>query len=126
MSTNDQVQEKLTTAQWTALQVLVGGGDYTGAAEAAQVSLRTVRRWRSSEEFRTELRAEQERAMEAVCHRLSSLTQKTLGMLEAVLDNPKTTDSVRVRAAGMLLDATLRWQEMMDLATRVTKLERNL
>ncbi len=126
MTSSDRFSEKLTTAQWSALRALVAGSDYAAAASVSGVSVRTVRRWRTLKWFRSELEAEQSRVMEASCLRLGNLTQKALSVLEDMMDDPEVAAGVRVRAAGLVIDAALRWKEVADLAARVENLERSL
>ncbi len=92
-----------TPAQITVLQALAAGATVTAAAQLASVSRPTVYRWTDDPAFQQALAfAEQEYAL-TIRDRMQSLRAKALDKLEQVLDNPKSSPSVLLRAAVLLL-----------------------
>ncbi len=92
-----------TPAQITVLQALAAGATVTAAAQLASVSRPTVYHWTDDPAFQQALAfAEQEYAL-TIRDRMQSLRAKALDKLEQVLDNPKSSPSVLLRAAVLLL-----------------------
>jgi hypothetical protein len=90
-------------AQITVLQALAAGATVTAAAQLASVSRPTVYRWCDNPAFQQALAfAEQEHAL-TIRGRLQSLQVKALDKLEQVLDHPKASPSVILRATILLL-----------------------
>ncbi len=92
-----------TPSQITVLQALAAGATVTAAAQLANVSRPTVYAWSDNPAFQQALAfAEQEHAL-TIRDRMQSLRAKALDKLEQVLDNPKSSPSVLLRAAVLLL-----------------------
>ncbi len=93
-----------TTPQITVIEALAAGATVTAAAELASVSRPTVHNWLQSAPFAQALAfAKQEHAI-SLRDRLQSITEKALDKLEAVLDNPKSSPSVLLRASLAILN----------------------
>ncbi|MFN7937095.1 MAG: SEC-C metal-binding domain-containing protein [Bryobacteraceae bacterium] len=93
-----------TTPQITVIEALAAGATVTAAAELASVSRPTVYHWLENAPFAQALAfAKQEHAI-SLRDRLQSMTEKALDKLEAVLDNPKSSPSVLLRASLAILN----------------------
>lgn len=93
-----------TTPQITVIEALAAGATVTAAAELASVSRPTVYHWLENAPFAQALAfAKQEHAI-SLRDRLQSMTEKALDKLEAVLDNPKSSPSVLLRASLAVLN----------------------
>lgn len=112
----DLRREKLIAA-------LLTGRSIVDAAETADVSYATARRWLQERDFRCQLRAASDE------HRQAIMVGATAGAAEAVqalrLALRDQSAVVRVRAATALL-AAHRYLTSQDLADRVDELERRL
>lgn len=96
--------KQLTPTQITVVQALAMGATVTAAAKLAVVSRPTIYKWRMDPVFNQALVfAKQEHAI-SVHDRLQTLTTKALDKLEEVLDNPKSSPSVILKAALAILN----------------------
>lgn len=114
--------ENVTPKQRLAIASLVATGNVREAAKAAGVAPKTVYSWNTQEAFKAELRAEELRALEEFSRALVSLAELTTKALRDGLEDESIT--VRLRAAGMVLDGVLRVRELLTLEERVQELER--
>lgn len=102
---------------------LLATGDIDAASLAAGCSLRTGHRWRSEPAVATYLATVQERMLDQVTASLIAASGEAVALLRRTVGNDAATLSHRLRAAGTLLDATLRWHELRALSQRITALE---
>lgn len=123
MASNDTQVKSLTPEQRRALDALLGGADNAGAASAAGCSERTLSRWKTEPLFRQALQDAQDAALDATTGALVSASMASVALLRRVVENDSAQLSHRLRAAGTLLDATLRWHELRCLAQRLAALE---
>lgn len=123
MATNDTQGKTLTAEQRRALDALLGGADNAAAAKAAGCSERTLMRWKTEPTFRQALQDAQDAALDATTGALVAASMASVALLRAVVENDAAQMSHRLRAAGTLLDATLRWHELRNLAQRIAALE---
>ena len=117
-------EHNVTAKQHIAIASLVATGSVTEAAKAAGVAPKTVYHWNTQEAFKAELRAQEMRALEAFSRALVSLAELTTKTLRDGLKDESIT--VRLRAAGMVLDGVLRVRELVTLEQRVAELERGV
>ncbi len=97
----------LTTRQHLAIAALASGETHAGAAEAARVSPRTLRRWLAREDFQQALRRAVEGVLDDALVMLKVSTPRAITALLDVAENGKS-DAARASAAGKLLDDNLR------------------
>lgn len=88
-----------------AIDVLAGGGTREGAARAAGVSDRTVRRWLQEAGFAAALDETLDDATREIGRRLVAIGGKAVKTLDRVMDDPEVPASARVLAAARVLDA---------------------
>ncbi|MBL8173241.1 MAG: SEC-C domain-containing protein [Bryobacterales bacterium] len=95
---------QLTPAQLTVVQALATGATLTAAARLAAISRPTVYSWLNQPAFQKALAiAEHEHAV-TVRDRLQSLSTQALDTLQALLNNPKSSPSVLLRASLAILN----------------------
>ena len=123
MATNDAPEKTLTAEQRRALDALLGGADNAGAAKAAGCSERTLLRWKTEPFFRQALQEAQDAALDATTGALVSASMASVALLRRVVENDDAQLSHRLRAAGTLLDASLRWHELRSISQRLAALE---
>lgn len=116
------IDENVTPKQRIAIASLVATGNAREAAKAAGVAPKTLYVWLSQTAFKRELRASEEQALEEFSRALVSLAELTTQALRDGLQDESMT--VRLRAAGMVLDGVLRVRELLTLEQRITELER--
>lgn len=112
----------LTPAQITVVQALAMGATLTAAAKLASVSRPTIYKWKDDPVFNQVLAyAKQEYAL-TMHDRIQELTVKALGKLEEVLDNPKSSPSVILKASLAILnrkDWSLPTEDFKDIARQI-------
>ncbi len=91
-----------------AIAVLAGGGTQEGAARAAGVSDRTVRRWIHEPGFTTALDETLDDATREIGRRLVAVAAKAVKTLDGVMDDPNVSASARISAATRVLDAAAK------------------
>ena len=123
MAGYDTQGKSLSAEQRRALDALLGGADTLEAARAAGCSERTLMRWKAEPTFRQALQDAQDAALDATTGALVSASMASVALLRRVVENDNAQLSHRLRAAGTLLDATLRWHELRSVAQRVAALE---
>ncbi len=117
---------KLKAAQKRALLVLAQGGSVQDALAAAQVSRRTIERWRRLPEFVAALRDAESAALMRLSRRLSNASDKAVSVLLSVLDDKSASDQARIRAAQIILTARREFGELVTLSERVETLEQRM
>jgi len=117
---------KLTPNQVKAIVALLATASIGKAAKRCGLGERTLHRYLANEDFRRELRARQDETVAATVAALSGLSGKATETLCDVMGSKETTESVRVRAAQVILQERRKASELDDLADRVSALERTL
>ncbi len=123
MAGSDTQGKSLTAEQRRAMDALLAGADTLTAARAAGCSERTLHRWKTEPAFRRALQDAQDAALDQTTGALVSASVASVALLRAVVEDDSAQMSHRLRAAGTLLDASLRWHELRNLAQRVAALE---
>ena len=123
MADNSTQGKSLTAEQRRALDALLGGATTAKAAEKAGCSERTLHRWKTEPTFRQALQDAQDAALDETTGALVAASRASVLLLHSVVVNQSAQMSHRLRAAGTLLDATLRWHELRNLAQRIAALE---
>ena len=116
--------ENVTPKQLIAIQTLVTTGEITQAAAAAGVATKTLHAWRKTPAFQAALRGAEAMALESFAGALLALAESTTAALRAGLDDENV--SIRLRAAGLTLDALLKLREFVTLEGRLSELERRI
>lgn len=94
----------LSGPQYAALEVLLSGGTYLEAAQAAGVTDRHLRRWRASGPFAEALHALQQDVLVEARDRLAGHLAGSLDTVCQLRDDPAVPPAVRLRAAERILD----------------------
>lgn len=115
--------ENVTPKQRLAIASLVATGNVRQAATVAGVAPKTLYTWLSQAAFKRELHTSEQRALEEFSRALVSLAELTTKALRDGLSDANMT--VRLRAAGMVLDGVLRVRELLTLEERIAELERS-
>ena len=109
-----------------AVELLVRGLSQEEAAEALEVTARTVRRYLAEPTFRVALAEAQDEALGRVARRMTAGASEMLDVLESVACDGGMPPTVRVRAALGWLAQLWRAKELQELAERVRALEEAL
>jgi len=114
-----------SVADAALVAALVGGSTLDEAADAANVSRRTVARRLKDPAFRGELEALRREALSRAADRLTGLTTAALETLNDLLGahHPPT---IRLGAARTVLHEASRFHEEAELATRIGAIEHAL
>jgi hypothetical protein len=118
--------QQLSPGQARAVMALLGARTVADAAAQARVGRRSLDRWLDDPDFQVAVKVAQDNALELAVRRLAGGAGAALDTLQVVMEDPTTPAGVRVRCAGLWLDAVLRWLELRDLAARVAILEQQL
>jgi hypothetical protein len=113
----------LSSDRLKAIDVIVAGGDDTAAAEAAGVTPRTIRRWKGEPAFADAIIRAQDEMLEKVSVDLARTAKYAVGVLRMFLADAAMKPQIRLRAAEILLNSTLRWRELRDIERRLAALE---
>jgi hypothetical protein len=103
----------------------VGGATLDEAADAANVSRRTVARRLKDPAFRGELEALRREALARAADRLAGLATPALETLEELL-TPAHPSTIRLGAARALLHEASRFQQSAELTQRIEAIEHAL
>lgn len=112
----------LTPKQQRAIRALLEHKSVGKAAESIGVGERTLFRWLADPAFRQALTEAESDLLDAATRRLLTLQESAISTLEQVLA-ASDNDSVRLRAASVVLDHLLKLRELRDVERRLTALE---
>ena len=96
-------RDRLTAAQKRAIAALVGGSDYSAAAAAANVSDRTLRRWRNEQVFSQALADGLHEVHELTVRRTVRAATLAVKTLADMAIDKKAPAGARVQAAAAIL-----------------------
>jgi len=116
--------EPLTPKQFKAIDAILSAGTREEAATRAGVSERTLRRWLNTDTFRSELRRQRTRMLDATASILtvgSAACARALVAIATAGGGPR--DNVRVSAARAVLDLAAKAEELSTLSARLDALE---
>lgn len=113
----------LSSDRLKAIDAIIAGGDDTAAAEASGVTARTIRRWRNEPAFADAIIRAQDEMLEKVSVDLARTAKYAVGVLRMFLADAAMKPQIRLRAAEILLNSTLRWRELRDIERRLAALE---
>jgi hypothetical protein len=118
------MREKVTFRQHKVIENMVAGKDISTIAHELKVSRQSIYRWLQQPGFQSALQDASKKVLEELTRHLTALGGKAISTLDEALDDPLPTNlGVRVRAATAVLDRILTLRELVDLETRVNKLE---
>lgn len=120
------MSQNLTGPQLAAIDAMLGGASHGDAAEAAGVTARTLRRWRSSPAFRLELTKRSTESLDDVTRQLTAAAGEAAGVMRSVLNDEDAPPGTRLRAADLLLGHSSRLLELHNLLQRLDDLEARL
>lgn len=122
---SNQMAENVTLSrkQRAAVAALLSCGTVRAAAEQAGVSERQLYRWLEMPAFRAEVQRSVDGAVEISLRLLSDTSRIAVMTLRKVLEDRRSSPSVKVRAAGVVLSHLLALKELTELQRRVAALE---
>jgi BMFP domain-containing protein YqiC len=106
------------------LAAFMGGATIVDAAKEAGVSVQTASRRQRDPEFVARLEAAQRETFDATSRALGNATREAVSTLVQLLGDPKAT--VRLAAAGKILEFAPRWHGSQALEERIVALEQDL
>lgn len=116
------VQETISSRQHRAIASILSARTMGEAAIQAGIGERTLYRWLLEPGFRQELKEAENNLITDTARRLVSGQGKALDTLEELIDHA-TKESERRLAAQAWMEFVIRWHELSDIDTRLTKLE---
>ena len=117
----------LTQPQLKAIVALLETRTVEEAAKRAGVAVRTLYRWLAEdEEFNARLRYTEDYLIGATVRRLLRLNEKAVRVIEDILDDEEISPSVRLRAAAIDFEMTLKIRELRNVEERLSEIERIL
>lgn len=116
--------DNLTPKQVTALTALLAGRTVEAAALAAKVNPATVHRWLAQPDFQAAHRAARRELAQQGLALVQTLVCAAVGTVADILGDRTQPPSIRLRAAQIVLETTVRWIETDDLARRLEELEK--
>lgn len=96
--------EPFTQSQIIVFRALASGATITAAAELASISRTTIYEWMQDIAFQRAIAYAQQEFAITIRDRMQALAAKALDKLEAILDNPKASPSVQLKAALAILN----------------------
>jgi len=114
----------LTAKQARAIDALLAGQTRASAAAAAGVAERTLDRWRAEHPtFSDELNRRSTLALRDATLRLKSSIDEAVDVLREVMTSADSRPAVRLRAAQVVIESSLKLIEATDLMERLEALE---
>lgn len=115
--------DKLTANQVTALTALLAGRSVRTAAKGAGVDPATVHRWLNEPDFRAAMQSGRRELASVALAQLQEITGIAVGVIKELMTDKERPSTVRLRAAQIVIEATMKWLELDDLAQRLAALE---
>jgi len=106
-----------------ALLALLITPSIEGAAQTAELSSKTIRRYLRDQDFAARLKAERQTAFQVAAGALQGLLSQAVQTLADVIGDESAAPSVRVRAANSVLDHARAWYEIDEIERRVDEIE---
>ena len=117
------VNAKLSAKMKAAVPALLASPSVAAAAAACGCSQRTLYRWLTRPDFVEALRAAREEAYAQSVAMLAQRSCEAVTVLAEIMSDAGMPPSVRVSAAGKILELAQRGREIEGLGERVTELE---
>ena len=120
-------EPKLTGKQAKALAALLDGANLQDAASAAGVNRKTLGRWLSYDPaFWRAYQTHSSASLQLAARRLTSKLDSAVELLTRIMEDDAAPAGVRLRAAQLVVDGSLRLLEAADFAERLAALEARL
>ena len=116
-------KKELTPKQTRAITALLSAKDVQSAAKEAGVGERTLHAWLTDPAFKDALKAAEATAIEDAVRRLAGAAQYAVIVVQMIMADKANTASVRLRAASVLLEQTMKLRQFADLEQRLSDLE---
>lgn len=117
------IVDGLTAKEAKAVEALLTTPTIQKAAKAAGVSYSQLRRWLEQPVFAEAYRRARSVVFETTLASLQAVTGSAIEVLNSIMNDKANAASVRVNAAGKLLEAGFRSRDVMDTETRLAELE---
>jgi len=130
MSRNVTVKGGISLRQLRCVRSLLLTGSVSKSAAEIKVSPKTVYRWLCQAPFQVELEEASSQALRVLSSNLLGLSNRASEALEFVLSADTLTDAqvtmahLKVRAAGLVLENSIRLRELYSLEPRLLELEK--
>ena len=121
--TENVTERELTSQQHRFIAALLVSKNTREACKLANVGERTAYRWLAEPRFTAALSSAEGGQIGDATRRLLALADTAIGELEAVLVDATAPRSVKVRAAGLVLDQLLALRELRNTEARLAALE---
>ena len=115
--------KELSSKQRAAIAALIAGCNHQEVAARAGGHGKRIAEWLKDPAFIQGLRDAEALALEAVSRDLLALASKARLAIETVLDDDQAADSIKLRAADIVLSKLLSIRELASLEARITALE---
>jgi transposase-like protein len=115
-------KSKLSPRQRIAAAALIAAPSVAQAASAANVTERTLYRWLELPEFRALVSQLESRIINSTVHSLVNIQQEAIDIVSD-LSRHSDNDSVKLRAAKVLLDTLLKLRVQQTFEERLADLE---
>lgn len=113
----------LTNRQQRAIAALLASRSIADAAQAVDVTDRTLYRWMQIPEFKAALASAEGELIDGATRRLLQLQDAAITTVALVMADEKYSPTVRLRAAGIVLDHLLKLRELRNVEQRLAALE---
>ena len=123
MAENSTESKELTPAQHRLIAALLVARNTREACKAANIAERTAYTWLADPRFLAALSSAEGGQLSDATRRLLNLADTAIDTLEAVLSDATAAASVKVRAAGLVLDQLLALRELKNVESRLAALE---
>ena len=82
-----------------------------------------MHRWLNEPDFRAAQQAGRRQLTQQALAQLQSITETAIGVVKELMTDKGKPASVRLRAAQIVIEATVRWLELEDFEARLVELE---
>lgn len=113
----------LTPNQVKVLASLLAGRSVEAAAKEAGVNPATVHRWLNDPAFQAAQRDGRRLLAQQGLSLIQVATRTAVATVVELMSDKTKPPSVRLRAAQIIIESTVKWIELDDLATRLAALE---
>jgi len=125
--TDERIEKRhksdLTSKQATYVEALARGKGLDDAAQAAGIVERTGRTWRGLPSVQAALRLARQARLADATSIATAMMGDALDTLKSVMEDTGAPASARVNAARAILESGIKFNETLDLAERVARLE---
>ena len=120
----DSRQPELTAKQLKAIPAILAARSITDGCRAARISRETFYAWLQEPAFKAEYERQGRALIDEAFQGLKGLTGEAVETLRKLLTSRQ--DGVKLRAAQLVIESTLKRIEIEDLKERIDALERRI